>query len=57
MARASPEMMAFLAKMGFDEYSDVLELPGLGDSHTHPDNRPPPESESSFSDEEPFAMS
>ena len=51
MVRASPEMMAALAKMGFDEYRTVVEFLGFGHSQVHPDNRPPPESEISFSDE------
>jgi hypothetical protein len=50
MVRASPERMAALTKMGFDEYSDLVEFLGFGHSHVHPDNRPPPESEISFSD-------
>jgi hypothetical protein len=51
MVRASPEKMAALAEMGFDEYSDIVEFLGFGHSQVHPDNRPPPESEISFSDE------
>ena len=51
MVRASPEKMAVLAKMGFDEYSDLVEFLGFGHSNIPPDNRPPPESEISFSDE------
>ena len=51
MVRASPEKMAALTKMGFDEYSNLVEFLGFSHSHVHPDNRPPPESEISFSDE------
>jgi hypothetical protein len=49
--QASPERMAALAELGFDEKSDFVEFFGINQATIHPDQRPPPASEISFSDE------